>query len=234
MPDSVLVQLGDGVTCPFVQITITQTSSGVFHFDVQQSGAVVGDLRGLFFDLQHETLVSASGTQVSLTGVSATGTNVSSLATAVLDGNDTVVKVGGNDNNMSGALSFDGTGQEAQGYDVGIEFGSSGIGSGGNDVRNVSFDLHLTGATLADFIGQDFGVRMMSVGTLGGTRDGSCKETSLSFQPVYDGNESIDCVLENNTASGDLIQDSIVNGTITVSQVLTSFTLDGATYTFDA
>jgi hypothetical protein len=241
MADSVVVQLGDGVTCPFVQITITQTADGVFHFNVDQdpnNTGLIGDLRGLFFDLNHETLVSGTGTQATLTGVSATGTNVGSLGTLVADGNDSVTKVGGSDNNMNGALAFDGTGQEAKGYDVGIEFGSAGIGAVGNDVRDVSFDLHLTGATLADFIGVDFGVRMMSVGTLGGARDGSCKETSLSFQPVDDPNESIDCVLENQSATGDIVQGTIpgnaANGNVTVTQTLTSFTLDGTTYTFDA
>lgn len=30
----VLVQLGDGICCPLVTIKITETSPGVFHFEV--------------------------------------------------------------------------------------------------------------------------------------------------------------------------------------------------------
>jgi VCBS repeat-containing protein len=234
MTDSVVVQLGDGVTCPLVTITITQTGDGKFHFDVAQSGSVVGDLRGVFFDVGNESTVCGSGTQAQICGaVSATGTGVTNLAAAVVDGNDTVTSAGDKANNMNGALSFDGTGGEAKGYDVGIGFGSEGIGK--DDVRNVSFDLKIPGLTLDDLVGMDFGVRLMSVGTEGGTRDGSCKLTSLSFTPYDDPSENIHCVLENHEATDNILQVPPAQpGGVTVSQTLTSFTLGDTTYTFDA
>jgi hypothetical protein len=228
--DVVLVQLGDGVTSPLVTIKITEQAGGNFSFDVTQSGAVVGDLRGIFFDVGggKDTLLGAAGNQTGISGLTATGAGTAGLTSNIVDGNDSVTKTASSDTNMNGALAFDSSGAEAKGYDVGMEFGSQGIGS--NDVRSVSFTFTNTvGLTLNDFVGMDFGVRMTSVGVEGGARDGSVKLTGESFVPVTDGDESIGCVFEGTQASGDVIVDSQSDGPgtgITVTQVLTGFTID--------
>ena len=156
--------------------------------------------------------------------------------TALQAGNDSVKDLGNGDN-MQGALAFDGTGSEAAGYDVGIGFGTAGIGK--DDVRDVSFTfggINSVGLTLDDFIGMDFGIRMTSVGTEGGSREGSVKLTSLSFAPVNDGNKSFDCATENTARAGEQrrqrrhslrTRPRPTAATVTVQQTITQFSLDG-------
>jgi len=231
--DTVLVQLGDGVTSPKVTIKITEDAFGNFKFEVTQSGPIVGDLQGIFFDVggtgaggvANDALLASTANSTSISGLSATGSGaLTNLASTIQDGNDSVKDLG-NGNNMNGALGFNDSGAEAKGYDVGIGFGTSGIGK--DDVRSVSFTFNNTiGLTIDDFIGMDFGVRMTSVGTLGGARDGSVKLTSSSFQPIADDCEDIDCVVETESESGNVF-DPVIEGAggVTLTQSLKSFTL---------
>ncbi len=231
--DTVLVQLGDGITSPKVTIKITEDAFGNFKFDVTQSGPIVGDLQGIFFDVggtgangtANDALLASTADSTKISGLTATGSGaLTNLASTVQDGNDSVKDLG-NGNNMNGALGFNDTGAEAKGYDVGIGFGTSGIGK--DDVRSVSFTFNNSiGLTIDDFIGMDFGVRMTSVGTLGGARDGSVKLTSSSFQPIADGDEDINCVLETESESGSVFDPEIEGaGGVTLTQTLSSFTL---------
>jgi len=232
--DTVLVQLGDGITSPKVTIKITEDALGNFKFEVTQSGPIVGDLQGIFFDVggtgaggvANDALLASTANSTSISGLTATGSGpqLANLASTIQDGNDSVKDLG-NGNNMNGALGFNDTGAEAKGYDVGIGFGTSGIGK--DDVRSVSFTFNNSiGLTIDDFIGMDFGVRMTSVGTLGGARDGSVKLTSSSFEPIADDCEDIDCVVETDSASGNVF-DPVIEGEggVTLTQSLKSFTL---------
>ncbi|HVI30714.1 VCBS domain-containing protein [Phenylobacterium sp.] len=224
------VQLGGG-SAPVVTVKITEVAAGEFRFEVGQSGGVIGDLRGLFFDVARESLVSGAGVQASVSGLVAktqAGAVIGSVTTApVADGDDSVTGVGGGDNNMNGALAFGGVGQEARGYDVGVEFGSSGVGK--DDVGAASFTLKLPGMTLADLAGQDFGVRMTSVGPLGGDRGGSVKLTGSAFVAVEDASEAIQGGAQEDTVvTGDVLQDTVSTlGGGRMTETLTWASLDG-------
>lgn len=228
------VQLGGG-SAPAVTVKITEVAAGEFRFEVTQSGAVVGDLRGLFFDIAKESLVSGAGTQASVSALVAktqAGGVIGSVTTAaVADGDDSVTGVGGGDNTMNGALAFGGAGQEAKGYDLGLEFGTSGMGK--DDVRSASFTLKLPGMTLTDVAGQDFGVRMTSVGALGGDRGGSVKLTGSAFVAVEDANENIGAACEDTVVAGDVLQDTVATlGGGRMTETLTWASLDGGATTF--
>ncbi|MCR5874106.1 hypothetical protein LRS10_07965 [Phenylobacterium sp. J426] len=80
------VQLGGGAQ-PAVTVKITEVATGEFRFEVTQSGLVVGDLRGLFFDVAREALVSAAGNQAAVSGLVAktqAGAVIGSVTTAAL------------------------------------------------------------------------------------------------------------------------------------------------------
>lgn len=224
------VQLGGGAQ-PAVTVKITEVAAGEFKFEVTQSGAVVGDLRGLFFDVAKESLVSGAGTQAAVSALQAktqAGAVIGSITSAaVADGDDSVTGVGGGDNTMNGALAFNGVGQEAKGYDVGLEFGTSGIGK--DDIGAVSFTLKLSGMTLADVAGQDFGVRMTSVGLAGGDRGASVKLTGSAFVAVEDASETIQGGAQEDTvATGDVLQDTVATlGGGRMTETLTWASLDG-------
>ena len=55
-------------TNPQVRVTITESANGSLSFSVSQEGAIVGDLRGLFFDLKDKSLVGSLGTATANTG----------------------------------------------------------------------------------------------------------------------------------------------------------------------
>jgi hypothetical protein len=241
----VLVQLGGGPGEPLITIKITDNGDGTFKFDIDQTagaGGVIGDLRGVFFDIggdKDDELTSSTTSTVGKKTVTTTeslitATSDNGSVTGVQAGNDSVTDLG-NGSNMNGATSFNGTGAEAKGYDVGVAIGTAGIGK--DDIQDTSFTLGTKGSlslSLSDFIGMDFGVRLTSVGPEGGSRDGSLKLTSSSFQPINDGDEPLDCVFEDSHAIGDAVADSIVAGPNTVYQSVTKFSLDGGVTWHDA
>ena len=134
-----------------LKVTITEQADGSLRFDLVNQGAQVGDLRGFFFDTNDVDLLSS---------LSVVGTQV----TRVAAGDDAVVNLG-NGVNMHGVDAFD----------LGIAFGTAGIGK--DDIQSTSFTLRSStgGLDLADFAGVDFGVRFTSVGDFGSVRDGSLK-----------------------------------------------------------
>ena len=132
---------------------------GTLRFDVEVLGSgLIGDLRGLFFDL--------NGVDASTAGLSATGVDGDEL---VIGGQvyeeQSVSRVQGDVNVKGPVIAQQGR------FDAGIEFGSEGIGK--DDVSSVSFvlssnqmDLSLDSLDLADL-----GLRYTSVETNGGRRD---------------------------------------------------------------
>lgn len=143
-------------------VMATETGNGQIKFDLAVGGTQVGDLRGLFFHVADERLLS---------GLRFTGD--ANLTKSVAGAN--AVRDLGNGANMNGA---------AGPFDVGVEFGTSGIGK--DDVRTASFTLsHSSQPLTLDFIAQqNFGARLTSVGAEGGARDGSVKLTAAAPYPV--------------------------------------------------
>jgi hypothetical protein len=130
---------------PGVQVTATQNGGSIdFTVDVLDSSTLTGDLRGLFFQFDESKLSS-----LQVTGGDGLITGQQIEANAVINL--------GNGDNMLGAASP---------FDVGIEFGTQGIGKG----DDISFPVHFTlsdaanDLTLDDFAHLQFGARVTSIG----------------------------------------------------------------------
>ena len=107
--------LGNGTTEPLITVTVTEVSPGVLKFDITQSGPVVGDLRGIFFDsldaILKNSLVVTEAKYTYASGQSWTINTAAELQTlTVQSGEDSVTNLG-NGSNMNGAL-----GTSADGY----------------------------------------------------------------------------------------------------------------------
>jgi VCBS repeat-containing protein len=190
-----------GGNVPVVQITITENGDGTLTFLVTQidnAGSYLGDLRGLFFDIADESLIST----LSLV-------NKDAAITDFKTGNDTVVDLG-DGANMQGLVGDD------KGYDIGVEFGTSGIGK--DDIRSVTFTLDSStkDLTLAMFSNVWFGARITSVGqdldgngTIDTARNGSAKIGEVTFKVVSPTDREV-ALLEDETAN----QDSVSNGSL--------------------
>ena len=130
---------------------MTTPGSLNFQLDVIPSpSGNIGDLRGLFFHISDESLLSGlTATGADVTGSQFSANNVSDL--------DTV--------NVHPAGPFD----------VGVEFG--GPGTGTDDIQTTAFTLsHASQALDISLVeSQDFAARMTSVGLPGGSRSGSSK-----------------------------------------------------------
>ncbi len=142
----------------------------VFQVEVLTDGGDIGDLRGLFFDIANDGLLS---------GLSISGPDVTDSR---IDANS--VKDLGNGNNVKGEVASAAGG----GFDVGVELGSQGMS--GDDIRSTTFTLsHPDGLTVDQVQGGDMALRATSVGEEGGGRGGSLKllgeeQTDQSFATV--------------------------------------------------
>ncbi len=197
MERSMTFQVNDastGGTNPAVFITITENANGTLSFNVTQAAGIIGDLRGLFFDV-NAVADGALASSLRVTDASATST--------LKTGDDSITNLG-NGSNMNGLTSSNGDG----GFDAGINIGSAGIGK--DDIGSFSFTLGSSTRplTLDDFANVDFGVRLTSVGTLGGTRGDSSKlleTTSAAINAIDD----TGTVNENQTANGNLFTNDV-------------------------
>jgi uncharacterized protein YegL len=141
---------------PGVSITVTDIAGGDLEFTVAvgSDGGQTADLRGLFFHLRN----FSSFTNLTVTGDPA-------VVTDRQFGNNGVIDLG-NGANMRG---------EASPFDIGVEFGTAGIGTG-DDVKTATFILSADqDLSLNDIELQQFGARLTSVGTEGGGRNDSLK-----------------------------------------------------------
>jgi hypothetical protein len=135
---------GEGPAVP-VTVEVTDTIGGV-EIRATVSGPLIGDLRGLFFQL--------SGALPSCSEVEGgTDCQVSSPA-AVVD--------------LGGGANMAGTGMH---YELGIEIGTLGIGQ--DDIQAALITITNGSIRASDFIG--VGVRLTSVGEAGGNRFDSSK-----------------------------------------------------------
>jgi hypothetical protein len=140
---------------PSVEVMITETPEGALLFEVTVVGTVAGDLRGLFFDAADPAL---------LAGLSVDGDDVTAFRT-------------GSVSNLGSGVNMNGAGAP---YDIGLAFGTAGIGA--DDIRSTSFVLSSAAGPLTmDFVANvDFGARLTSIGPEGGARNGSSKIVAVS------------------------------------------------------
>ena len=126
-------------------------------------GDVIGDLRGVFFQVADESL---------LDGLSVSGEGVTSSQFIAND----VINLG-NGSNLKG-------GESPCPCDIGVEIGTAGIG--GDDIQSVTFTLmHVSESLDSSFLRkQAFGVRVTSVGGVEGEREGSSKIVGVVPEPT--------------------------------------------------
>ncbi len=143
-------------------ITIDEQDDGTlkFHLEVLGSG-LLGDLRGLFFDLVD---FNASSASLEITGVDGSESVVGSQTFGEAKIDKVTRDVG-----VKGAVA-----NKLGRFDAGVEFGTSGIGK--DDISEVSFVLSAEGTSLSlDYLDlADLALRYTSVGDVG-DRDGSEK-----------------------------------------------------------
>lgn len=152
---SITFVLPGGTGVPGVEVMAVEDGGALkFTVKVLTAGGLIGDLRGLFFNVN-----SAS----KLAGLTVTGDG--GKVTEYRTGN--VIDLG-NGANMLG---------KAKPFDVGLEFGTQGIGK--DDIQTASFTLSSTAndLTLDDIAHTLFGARLTSVGQIGGSRADSAKLT---------------------------------------------------------
>ena len=167
------------------EIMITENDNGTLTFDINVlDGGLIGDLRALFFDLNGLTSDSALGVY--------SGADVTDYEFEE-EGVDTL----GRDANIKGSVV-----NELGDFDVGIEFGTSGMSQ--DDIQSTSFTLaHDTSDLSLDMIDlADFGVRYTSVGEDGGSRNGSVKAGDQAAGVARD--DAL-LVLENETGAVELL-----------------------------
>ena len=185
-------------------LTITDLGGGRFAFDVAidaGQSTQIGDIRAFYFDINGDVnQMGLAVEEVEGDSIVAATTDVALDETFVVDENDVKV-VESKDTNMNGEVKKDA-------FDVGVEFGDQGAAQG-DDYQAVSFIL--AGAeelTLADFVMQMIGVRLTSVGELGGSRDGSLKisdeiqDPEIVEPPVAADDAAVVC---NDMADGELV-----------------------------
>ncbi|MEO0317867.1 MAG: hypothetical protein RL404_1544, partial [Pseudomonadota bacterium] len=150
---SITFSIAATATSPGIQITAVETAAGTLQFtiDVISTTKLTGDLRGLFFDFNRDSLLG---------GLTVSG---ASNLTAF----DTIdVTNLGNGVTMQSARAP---------YDVGVSFGTANLGK--DDIKHQTFTLSSSTNPLSldDIAGVDFGVRLTSVGSPTGARTGSSK-----------------------------------------------------------
>lgn len=147
---------------PSVSISVVENAGALkFTVTLTPNPTNIGDLRGVFFNVSDDSLLST---------LSVTGTDVN--ATAFLA--NSVNFVGSPSNNINGA-------PPPSVFDAGVEIGTPGIGAGGDDIQSTMFTLTSSTTALTESLvsGESFGVRIMSVGAPGSNRDESLKLTRI-------------------------------------------------------
>ena len=194
--------------------TIAGTGNVQFKVDVDKSISI-GDIRGVFFNFFDDTLLSGlklfSGTDVTATAFGPAGK---------------VNSVGSSNNNLNG----DGKNNEHY-FDAGVEIGQEGIGGNKGDIQSTIFTLSHTSValSLAQFYGQDFGVRLMSVGT-GNNREGSSKLIATApSAPISSGGTTSGGTTSGGTGSGGTTSGGTTSGGTTSGGTTSGGTTSGGT-----
>jgi VCBS repeat-containing protein len=187
----------DGLVGAF--ITVSEVNGDLlFEIQLSSDADLVGDLRSVFFDVSNESLLS---------GLTVSGASVTEFMALA----NTVTTLGGDANINGEVVNTYGK------FDVGVEFGTAGIGA--DDIRAAQFTLlHATlDLSLAFITSQDFGLRITSVGEDGGLRTSSLKlggeaDAFVNTAPVA-ANDSRDLSEDGVSATGSLLaNDSDTDG----------------------
>lgn len=182
---------------PKVRVTISENGDGTLSISATQEGAIIGDFQGLFFDLGDKSLVGSLSIDGASTGFEQSKDSVNNLGQGV---------------NMNGLLG------SGKGYDAGIKIGTSGIGK--DDIQSTEFVLSSSARalTIDDFANVDFGVRLTSVGTLGGGRNASSKLLETTSSAINSRDDSTGMLAENTGAVGNVLtnDDAVINSATTV------------------
>ena len=182
-------------------ITITELPDGTLKFELEALGSgLLGDLRGLFFDLTDPVDGDSLDLSTLIVGeetlLDGEIQDASKLVTAT-HFSEAAVDTLGRDANIKGKVA------NAYGrYDAGIEFGTPGKGK--DDIQSLSFTLSSTDGPLSlDMLDlSDFGLRYTSVGTSGGPRNGSAKIGDISSGVARNDGFEVD---ENSGGTIDLL-----------------------------
>ena len=149
---SISFTIPGGRKSPDVQVTAVENADGelIFTLNVDSTNGLTADLRGLFFDFNAPSKLGALHFE---------GADVTNFQTG------DVIDLGRGSNMKGAALPFD----------VGLAFGTSGIGRG-DDFQTTTFTLSSNvPLTLDDIANVQFGARLTSVGAPGSARSGSSK-----------------------------------------------------------
>jgi len=146
---------GDPVQLKLIVSQLTATSVK-FELEVVPSPNI-GDIRGFFFNVSDDSF---------LAGLTITGADITQI-----------VKSAGAVSNLGGGNNIHPTGA----FDVGIEFGTPGIGT--DDIQSTSFTVSHSNNLAASLFTSElnangeflFAARLTSVGLPGGSREGSSK-----------------------------------------------------------
>jgi len=180
-------QTGSDAMAP-ATVILTEQEDGTLAFTVSNEGdgdALIGDLRGLFFDVADDDLLGT----LNVTG-------------------DDVTEV-----NQSGSVSNLGGGSNSNGvpdspYEVGVEIGTPG--QAGDDIQTTTFVLSssLRNLTLDDLALESFTVRQTSVGDVDGDRSASDKLYGDAPYPVNAIDDEVD-VNEDATQTANVFTNDI-------------------------
>jgi|GEM_PF-671031 len=194
----------------YINFKIAGEPDVLVHMEEQEDGSILvrldvgegglpGDIRGLFFDVADAALLS----HLSFTGADITGFQI---------GDEKVIDLG-RGNNMHG----NGRGP----FDVGIAFGTPGVGH--DDVNGTSFVIHADDGslTLDDLALVDFGVRTTSVGQKNVTLAPAAPDAIDDTRTILEDTETVFTLLDNDTdADGDELRIVKVtqpeHGTVTI------------------
>jgi len=169
--------LGDTKTFEFVDestgflttLTVTELEGGVLSvvLDVDESAGTTGDARAIYFNLTDNTEIT--GLTIN---VDDANSDVGDVDTDMVQDIDSVRYVEERDTSINGEVLKENDGK----FDVGIEFGSSGIGK--DDVQHMEFTLSAdTALSIDTFDFTTIGFRATSVGDVDGSRNDSLKLT---------------------------------------------------------
>lgn len=185
-----------------ISVTVTELDDGSLKFDlvVLDDTGSIGDLNAIFFDLADDSLTD---------GLTVSGDDVTGVKFKV----DGVTKID-SFTNINGEVVND-YGK----FDSGVQFGTAGIGE--DDIRETSFILSHSDVdlTIESILGQDFAVRLTSVGQEDGSREDSLKiggeapteaDPTVDPDPVHIANDDFLFVFEtegfNRDGSGDALE----------------------------
>ncbi|MEW5858456.1 MAG: hypothetical protein AB1861_13915, partial [Cyanobacteriota bacterium] len=207
-----------------VNFTLDDTAAGVgkiqFKVDVDNSVSF-GDIRGIFFNILDDTLLSGlkiSGADVTATAFGPAGT---------------LNSVGSSSNTLEGG------GKTASHYfDAGVEIGQEGIGGNKGDIQSTIFTLSHSSVTLtlAQFYDQKFGVRLMSVGD---TNDEKSRQESSKLigtapkAPIPSGGTTSGDTTSGDTTSGGTTSGGTTSGGTTSDGTTSDGTTSGGTTSGD-